>query len=121
MNLKEYCEFVEGLASDNSTRNLNARLLTSGLGLTGEAGEVADIVKKVVFHGMDYNDEIKDKLIEELGDVMWYVAFAANTLDCTIDEIIDINVEKLNARYKTGKFSKEEFMEKELAKGKCFN
>jgi NTP pyrophosphatase (non-canonical NTP hydrolase) len=116
MTLDEYRDFVVGLASPNSTASFEAGLTTGGLGLAGEAGEVADVVKKIVFHGMDYTDEVRDRMIKELGDVMWYVAFTASVLDCSIDEIIDANVKKLQARYKGGKFSKEEFMKKELAK-----
>jgi hypothetical protein len=47
---------------------------------------------------------------------MWYVAFAAETLQVDLQTIIDKNVEKLSARYASGKFTKKEFMHKELAK-----
>ena len=116
ITLEEYCDFVDGLASPNSMASFEAKLTTGGLGIAGEAGEVADIVKKIVFHGMDYTDEVRDRIIKELGDVMWYIAFTANTISCPIDEIIDANVEKLQDRYKSGKFSREEFMKKEQAK-----
>lgn len=115
-SLDAYEDFVVGLASPNSMRDFESKLLTGGLGLGGEAGEVADTVKKIVFHGMDLTEEVRDKVLKELGDVMWYVAFTAKALDSDIQEIIDLNVAKLSERYKSGKFSKAEFMKKEDAK-----
>ena len=66
---------------------------------------------------MEWNEESKKKILNELSDVMWYVAFTArNVLGVSIEEIIDANVEKLQDRYKTGKFTTEEFMVKENSK-----
>jgi NTP pyrophosphatase (non-canonical NTP hydrolase) len=70
------------------------------LGLTGEAGEVANIVKKIQRdHGGVLNDEIRGKLKDELGDVLWYISACADELDMTLEEIAEFNVQKLAARH----------------------
>jgi NTP pyrophosphatase (non-canonical NTP hydrolase) len=69
------------------------------LGLTGEAGEVADIIKKVLGHGHPLN---REKIAEELGDVLWYVAVLANELDYSLSDIANRNIEKLKRRYPEG-------------------
>jgi NTP pyrophosphatase (non-canonical NTP hydrolase) len=96
---------------------MESKMGTGGLGLAGEAGEVADIVKKIIFHEMELTEEVRAKLLKECGDVMWYLAFTARALGSSLQEVIDMNHEKLSARYKSGKFSHEEFMQKETAKG----
>ena len=70
------------------------------LGLAGEAGEVANIVKKIQRdHGGVINQEIKDKLKDELGDVLWYISACAEELDLTLNEIAEFNVLKLAKRH----------------------
>ena len=70
------------------------------LGLTGEAGEVANVVKKIQRdHGGVINDEIKAKLKDELGDVLWYISACADELGMTLDEIAEYNVQKLARRH----------------------
>ena len=71
-------------------------------GLTGEAGEVADVWKKIKYMGLEYNAEARDKLIKELGDVCWYLMSAATALNVPLDEIINMNIEKLKARHPHG-------------------
>ncbi len=70
------------------------------LGLAGEAGEVANIVKKIQrdFDG-EITDEIREKLKDELGDVLWYISACADELGLTLAEIADFNVEKLVKRH----------------------
>ena len=71
------------------------------LGLTGEAGEVANIVKKIQRdHGGEVTDEIRLKLKDELGDVLWYISACADELGLTINEIAEYNVAKLANRHK---------------------
>jgi len=74
-------------------------LAWNALGLVGEAGEVAELVKKGVFHqrGLDL-----DKMRKELGDVLWYVAAVASNVGLTLDEIAWHNLEKLQARFPDG-------------------
>lgn len=74
-------------------------LVWNALGLAGEAGEVADTIKKAVFHqhGVD-----RDELIKELGDVLWYVAALCTKLDVSLAEVMTRNIEKLKRRYPDG-------------------
>lgn len=70
------------------------------LGLAGEAGEVANIVKKIQRDfGGEINDEIRAKLKDELGDVLWYISACADELGLTLAEIAEFNVAKLAARH----------------------
>ncbi|HEX8639039.1 MAG TPA: nucleoside triphosphate pyrophosphohydrolase family protein [Pyrinomonadaceae bacterium] len=70
------------------------------LGLTGEAGEVANVVKKIQRdYGGAITDEIRAKLKDELGDVLWYISACADELGLTLAEIAEYNVEKLAARH----------------------
>jgi NTP pyrophosphatase (non-canonical NTP hydrolase) len=72
------------------------------LGISGEAGEVADEVKKLLYHG----HQPSGKLEKELGDVLWYVARLADVLGFKLSEIAEMNIEKLASRYPEG-FSKK--------------
>ena len=116
--LMDYQEFVDEVSSD-ATRNIDnsftdaldivdeqgvepSRLLTAGIGLSGEVGEFNDIVKKCIFQGKELDDDVVNHLRSELGDIMWYVAQGCIALDTTIEEIIDINTAKLKDRYPGG-------------------
>lgn len=95
MTFDHYMKFVAtgvSLAHDEHRE----RLMLSGMGLGGEAGEVLDHCKKVAFHGkaMDV-----DKLVEEMGDVLWYYALMLHTYGLSLDTIMERNVHKLCARY----------------------
>lgn len=76
------------------------------LGLSGEAGEVSDKVKKII---RDKNGEIsaeeKEGIVKELGDVMWYLAGIARYLDVSLEEVAEKNIEKLQSRKKRGVLS----------------
>ncbi len=74
-------------------------LVWNALGLAGEAGEVADTIKKAVFHqhGID-----RDLLVKELGDVLWYVAALCTKLHVTMSEVMGLNIMKLRQRYPEG-------------------
>lgn len=74
-------------------------LVWNALGLAGEAGEVADTIKKAVFHQHGVDREV---LIKELGDVLWYVAALCTKLHITMSEVMDRNILKLRARYPDG-------------------
>ena len=69
------------------------------LGLAGESGEVADLIKKGIGHG---HDVPLDKLTSELGDVLWYVAAVAKCYGLTLEEVAAYNVAKLRKRYPDG-------------------
>jgi len=74
-------------------------LINACLGLSGEVGELNDMVKKWIFHEKDL-DEVHLK--KELGDVMWYVAMFCHSMHWELDEILQMNVDKLKARYPDG-------------------
>jgi len=80
------------------------RLLTAALGLTAEAGEFTEVVKKIILQGKPYNEDNVFHMKRELGDICWYIAQACMALDTTFDEIIEMNVDKLKARYPGGEF-----------------
>jgi NTP pyrophosphatase (non-canonical NTP hydrolase) len=79
------------------------RLIIATLGLAGEAGEFANLVKKLTAHGHDISTET---LADELGDVLWYVAEAASACGLELEKICRDNIEKLRSRYPDG-FSQE--------------
>lgn len=87
----------------NKDRPVNERIINWALGLAGEAGEVADMIKKVEFHGHELDHE---ELYKELGDILWYVANLAYEFDEWLEDIADRNIKKLAKRYPEG-FSKE--------------
>jgi len=122
IDLNKYVEFVDTTTSQPSksfsdfTTRLGdlkeqgfptERLLTAAVGMSAEAGEFTEIVKKIVFQGKPVNEENLFHLKRELGDIMWYVSQACMGLDISIEEVIQMNFEKLSARYPEGAFSIE--------------
>ena len=102
VNFKKYEEFVSAVTSEASTNFVDfadrigelereganiERLLTSGVGLAAESGEFLEIVKKMVFQGKPWNDDNREHLIIELGDVLWYVAQACMALEVDLSLI----------------------------------
>lgn len=117
--LDQYLEFVQGVTSDpskdfssfvNRVTDLNnqgcdiARLLTAQAGLTAEAGEFGEVVKKITFQGKPWDEHNQFHMKRELGDVMWYVAQACMALNISIYDIVEENVNKLQSRYPGGSF-----------------
>lgn len=80
----------------------NGELINASLGLTGEAGEFADMAKKVIFHGHPITPELRMKMALELGDALWYIAIAADSIGFSLAFIADKNQEKLDRRYPYG-------------------
>jgi NTP pyrophosphatase (non-canonical NTP hydrolase) len=74
-------------------------LICAALGLAGESGEFADSVKKYKYHGHQLDHA---HLLEELGDVLWYVALGARELDVTLEDVARENLLKLQRRYPEG-------------------
>ena len=119
VDLEKYAVFVDGVTSnpskdyksfldsieylDGEGSNIQ-RLLTAAVGISAEGGEFMEIVKKMVFQGKPYNDDNREHLIIELGDVMWYVMQACAALDVSIEDVVAGNVEKLKKRYPGGDF-----------------
>lgn len=102
MNLLEYQQLAMRSASKAGPA---AQLAAAGLGVAGEAGEVADVIKKVLFHGHPLDQAAVEKLEKEAGDVLWYLALLADRLGefgVTLDTVAEKNIAKLRARYPDG-------------------
>ena len=120
VDTEKYLDFVAGVTSKPSSdlpallsriTDLDVecdadipRLLTAALGLTAESGEFTEIVKKMILQGKPYTEDNIFHMKRELGDICWYLAQACMALDTTFDEIIEMNVEKLESRYPGGSF-----------------
>jgi NTP pyrophosphatase (non-canonical NTP hydrolase) len=120
IDTKKYIEFVRQTTSPASSdfaallarmTELEAtndadvpRLLTAALGMTAEAGEFTEVVKKIVMQGKPYNEENVFHMKRELGDICWYLAQACMALDTNFEEVLQMNYEKLSARYPEGAF-----------------
>lgn len=85
------------------------RIVNGVMGLTGEAGEVSDIVKKFLFQGHELD---RDHVVEELGDCLWYIALTADAVGVDLDTVMQANVDKLKKRYPDG-FSAEKSIHRE--------
>ena len=101
MTLNEYQELAMRTATE--IRNYRSMLQYSCIGLAGEVGELCNSIKKMFYHGHDYSNA---ELVEELGDILWYVSYTAWTLGMDLDEVAAINIAKLRRRYPDG-FSSE--------------
>lgn len=101
LTLNNYQQLAE--RTSGAGGNGERRLIIAALGLAGEAGEFANMVKKMTAHGHPLDVEA---LGEELGDVMWYVAEAASACGLALGDLGEENVEKLRRRYPDG-FSEE--------------
>ena len=88
---------ASGMKYDNAGEN--GLLLNGVMGLNGEAGECIDIMKKHIFQGHELD---REHLIEELGDVAWYLAVCCEGLGVSLEEVMERNIEKLKARYPEG-------------------
>jgi len=106
MNFDEYQQLALRTASKESLVDESTMLNAAALGLNGEAGEIADHVKKVMFHGHPLDEETRDKIAKEIGDILWYCAMASRGISLELGEIARMNVEKLKKRYPDG-FSTE--------------
>ena len=119
INFERYEHFVDAVTSDASKdfvsladrlveldgKGVNIeRLLTAGVGINAEGGEFLEIIKKMVFQGKPWNDDNREHLIIELGDLLWYVAQATQALDISFEEVIETNIKKLERRYPGGEF-----------------
>lgn len=119
IDLDKYTQFVDSTTSYPSKSNeemiariqqLNerdvpiARLMTAAVGMSAEAGEFTEIIKKLVFQGKELTEENKIHLLKELGDVYWYFTQAMLGLGVDLNEVVLTNVTKLSARYPDGAF-----------------
>lgn len=119
-SIREFGDYIKELMNDTDSytdlalKTLNKDvfeqkdlILNASLGLSGEVGEVNDIIKKYMYHGHKLDNDAKEKIILELGDVCWYVALMAWAIDKTkFEDVLNKNIEKLEKRYH-GEFSTE--------------
>ena len=100
----DYQCFIESVSALNGKGANIERLLTAAVGISAEGGEFMEIVKKIIFQGKPWNDDNREHLIIELGDVCWYVMQACMALGVSLDEVVEGNVDKLKKRYPGGDF-----------------
>ena len=119
VDFEKYKEFVNTVTSNESKHNdvfferlaylkeknfPSERLLTAAVGMSAEAGEFTEVIKKIIFQGKEPTEENIFHLKRELGDIMWYVMQACIGMNVSLEEIVEMNVEKLLARYPEGAF-----------------
>lgn len=108
MTINDYQQAA--LRTANTEKLSDREILTNGvLGLSGESGECADLVKKHLFQGHELDAE---KLANELGDVAWYLAVASYAIGYSLEAVLQMNVDKLRKRYPDG-FSAERSIHRE--------
>ena len=107
--LYTYQDQAMKFAPKNFKDDFKHSMSLAGLGISGEAGEVTDYIKKVIHHRHSLN---KEKLKEELGDVCWYIAFTCDLIGCRLEDVLRQNIEKLSRRYPHG-FNSEDSIHRE--------
>lgn len=108
--LDRYQEATGRTANDNPEaiiKRLQANpelveLTNYAMGAAGEAGEICDLVKKIVFHGHPLTQEVIDELIKECGDELWYISRASAVLKVKLSNVAAKNIQKLKDRYPEG-------------------
>jgi NTP pyrophosphatase (non-canonical NTP hydrolase) len=101
----DFAQLLTRMTELEATHNADVpRLLTAALGMSAEAGEFTEVVKKIVLQGKPYNEDNVFHMKRELGDLCWYLAQACMALDITFEEVLQMNYEKLSARYPEGSF-----------------
>ena len=118
--IKDYTDFVDKVTSEASKSSdkmnerveyLNSngvrvsRLLTAGIGLSGEVGEFNEIIKKVIFQSKSFDAATHEHMKRELGDIMWYVIQACLALNISLSDVIKVNKDKLSRRFPQNQFS----------------
>jgi NTP pyrophosphatase (non-canonical NTP hydrolase) len=92
----ENCLKTEAPYSFDNINDVSPRLLHGAMGLVTESSELLDAIKKSVF----YNKELdRVNIVEELGDLLWYVSLLMKEMNVTYDEVTTINIDKLKLRY----------------------
>ena len=97
MQINEYQELAMRTSNKNLTKDFH--IINGALGLAGESGEVADLVKKHIMQGhmLDF-----DHVAKELGDICWYIAETATAIGWDMESIMQTNIDKLRKRYPEG-------------------
>ena len=100
----DYLSFVDSLRAYNDRMGLSGDILHSAVGISGEAGELLDHIKKVIWQGHCIDCTY---VIKELGDILFYLTSMCNCVGTDIDEVRKLNIEKLTKRYPNGVFDRE--------------
>lgn len=108
--LDRYQEATQRTANDNPEAIIKrlqlypelVELTNYAMGAAGEAGEICDLVKKIVFHGHPLDQNAVEQLIKECGDELWYLARASAVLKVKLSKVAATNIEKLKKRYPDG-------------------
>ena len=86
--------------------NIGQNIIYPALGLTGEAGEVSELIKKMIRDdGGQLTEQRREKLLKELGDVLWYVAVVAHEAGLMLGDVAQVNLDKLSRRKSEGKIT----------------
>ena len=102
---KDYDMLLERYAELHNAGCKIERLDAAASGLVAESGKFMELVKKIKFQGKEWNEDVRDHLMTEHGDVMWYAAQACMALNLGFEEVIFRNTVKLAARYPEGEFT----------------
>ena len=97
-----FLDRIEELQDGDMVWSQPQRLLTGAIGICSEGGELLDIVKKIIFQGKEPSEELRNKVKNELGDVMWYVQQVLITMEWNLEEVLAENTKKLSGRYPEG-------------------
>lgn len=95
----DFNEYQEKALITAGVKEKDKLILNGVMGLAGESGECVDMMKKHLFQGHELN---REKLLDELGDVLWYIAITAEGLGYRLEEIATYNIDKLHKRYPAG-------------------
>ena len=107
-------EDVAVIPNEDDANPRALRLLHAGMGIATEAGEFVDPLKKHIFYGKDLDVE---NLKEEMGDLLWYIGIACDTLGVTVQELMEANIAKLRKRYPE-QFTEADALERKDKSGK---
>ncbi len=97
MTINQYQQLA--MRTANATLSPESQLINGALGLSGESGEIADMVKKYLFQGHKLD---VDHILKECGDCAWYLALIATALKCPLETLLQMNIDKLRKRYPDG-------------------
>ena len=99
MTLLRFNEYQEKAAVTAVYPDIGNNFIYTAIGLFGETGEVANKLNKIIRdHDGDVSDESRLDLMNELGDVLWYLSSCASELNCDLEDIAKLNLEKLSSR-----------------------
>ena len=96
MTFEEYQKLCKGTAK--RFRDKEKEIMSWGLGISGEAGDVAGCIKKTISH----RDNQKDGIKENLGDTLWYIAMICNFFNWNLEDVLEENIKKLKQRHPNG-------------------